>query len=86
MIFHIWQQSKALLALVNITEGEMKISAVFIILMFTLNVIISLPLSVYETFVLEEKHGFNKQVCSMFLFSSVKIIKSKNSDEKTNMK
>uniref|UniRef100_T1HRT3 CAAX prenyl protease n=2 Tax=Rhodnius TaxID=13248 RepID=T1HRT3_RHOPR len=72
VIFHIWQQSKALLALVNITEGEMKISAVFIILMFTLNVIISLPLSVYETFVLEEKHGFNKQTAWFFIKDKIK--------------
>lgn len=72
VIFHIWQQSKAILALVNITEGEMKISAVFIILMFTLNVIISLPLSIYETFVLEEKHGFNKQTAWFFIKDKIK--------------
>jgi STE24 endopeptidase len=34
--------------------------------------IISIPLSVYQTFVLEEKHGFNKTTPSLFVTDLLK--------------
>lgn len=38
-------------------------SITFILIFMLYSTITSLPWSLYETFVLEEKHGFNKQVC-----------------------
>lgn len=47
---------------VGLEENELVVSACFMVLMNIFNVITSLPTSIYNTFVLEEKHGFNKQV------------------------
>lgn len=38
-------------------------SITFILIFMLYSTITSLPWSLYETFVLEERHGFNKQVC-----------------------
>ncbi|KAK9503235.1 hypothetical protein O3M35_011851 [Rhynocoris fuscipes] len=72
LIYHVWVMSKNILAMANIHDGEIKISAIFIVVMFTFNVFISLPLSIYETFVLEEKHGFNKQTVAFFIKDRIK--------------
>ena len=37
-------------------------TVVFLLLVLTYSTIVDIPWSVYSTFVLEEKHGFNKQV------------------------
>lgn len=37
-------------------------SCVFLLFMNTMGTLMSLPISAYHTFVIEEKHGFNKQV------------------------
>nr|CAD7256072.1 unnamed protein product [Timema shepardi] len=44
------------------TYNEVLQSIMFVFIMNVFNTIISLPFSVYYTFVLEERHGFNKQV------------------------
>lgn len=53
-------------------SGIMSQSIVF---MFTLNLVgtvVSLPLSIYQTFVLEEKFGFNKQTPKLFVTDLIK--------------
>lgn len=60
----MWESSKIILDKFNLEHGEMFVSAVFMIATMTLNVFITMPFTVYNTFVLEEKHGFNKQVCA----------------------
>jgi STE24 endopeptidase len=64
---HFWNIAGVIVSALGYdTNNEILRSAA---LMFTLNVfnaVVSLPFSVFNTFVLEEKHGFNKQV-SYFL-------------------
>ncbi|KAK9503242.1 hypothetical protein O3M35_011852 [Rhynocoris fuscipes] len=72
LIFRIWINIRNILGISNVDEGEIKITAVFIIVQMILNVIISLPFSIYETFVIEEKHGFNKQTVAFFIKDRIK--------------
>nr|CAD7569434.1 unnamed protein product [Timema californicum] len=50
------------------TYNEVLQSIMFVFIMNVFNTIISLPFSVYYTFVLEERHGFNKQVGGDYFF------------------
>jgi STE24 endopeptidase len=47
-------------------------TCVFYIVDATIDTILSLPFTAYKTFVVEEKHGFNKQTVSLFLTDSMK--------------
>ena len=44
------------------THTQVIQTVVFLLLVLTYSTITEIPWSVYSTFVLEEKHGFNKQV------------------------
>lgn len=50
----------------------MKHLALFYILDATLDTILSLPFSSYSIFVIEEKHGFNKQTFGLFVSDTIK--------------
>lgn len=52
--------------------GEISQSIVFILAFLLLNQALSLPTSVYHTFVLEEKFGFNKQTPQLFITDMIK--------------
>ena len=47
-------------------------SGVFFLILFILNLIISIPFSYYNTFVIEENFGFNKTTKSTFFFDIIK--------------
>ena len=47
-------------------------SGIFFLILFTLNLIISIPFSFYNTFVIEENFGFNKTTKSTFFFDIIK--------------
>jgi STE24 endopeptidase len=49
------------------TEYEIVQSIAFAVVLFFVSTIPTLPLSVYQTFMLEEKHGFNKTTPSLFV-------------------
>jgi STE24 endopeptidase len=53
-------------------SGEISHSIVFILSFIILQQIVSLPMSVYYTFVLEEKFGFNKQTPKLFVMDFLK--------------
>ncbi|KAK3360058.1 peptidase family M48-domain-containing protein [Lasiosphaeria hispida] len=53
-------------------SGEISHSIVFILSFIVINSILSLPTSVYHTFVLEEKFGFNKQTPKLFVTDIIK--------------
>jgi STE24 endopeptidase len=48
-------------------NNEIIRSAAFMLVLNILNTLTSLPFSVYHTFVLEERHGFNKQVSEVMV-------------------
>ncbi|KXX73323.1 CAAX prenyl protease 1 [Madurella mycetomatis] len=52
--------------------GEISHSIVFILSFILINQILSLPSSIYQTFVLEEKFGFNKQTPKLFVTDMIK--------------
>lgn len=47
-------------------SGEILQSAAFVFITNNITTLIHLPVSIYNHFVLEEKHGFNKQVSKVF--------------------
>ncbi|XP_014242540.1 CAAX prenyl protease 1 homolog isoform X2 [Cimex lectularius] len=67
MLYHIWEKSKSILANFEFEENEILTSALFIILLNTINFFFSLPLKIYDTFVIEQKHGFNNQTVPFFI-------------------
>ncbi|KAK3308808.1 peptidase family M48-domain-containing protein [Chaetomium strumarium] len=52
--------------------GEISQSIVFILAFIVIHQILSLPTSIYNTFVLEEKFGFNKQTPKLFVTDLIK--------------
>ncbi len=55
-------------------ESEILINALFIVVFMTLLSFVSLPLSLFNTFVLEEKFGFNKMTFKLFLSDLLKSL------------
>ena len=53
-------------------DKEIGRSIAFFILAMVFNNIVGLPLSIYSTFVVEERHGFNKQTVGFFAKDFVK--------------
>ncbi|EAQ90576.1 hypothetical protein CHGG_02511 [Chaetomium globosum CBS 148.51] len=52
--------------------GEISHSIVFILSFILINQVLSLPSNIYNTFVLEEKFGFNKQTPKLFVVDMIK--------------
>ncbi|KAK3378503.1 peptidase family M48-domain-containing protein [Podospora didyma] len=52
--------------------GEISHSIIFILSFIVLHQVLSLPSSIYHTFVLEEKFGFNKQTPQLFVTDMIK--------------
>jgi len=52
--------------------GEISHSIVFILSFIVISQVLSLPTSIYNTFVLEEKFGFNKQTPKLFITDMIK--------------
>ncbi|KAK4191686.1 peptidase family M48-domain-containing protein [Podospora australis] len=53
-------------------SGEISQSVVFILSFIAIHTIVSLPSNIYQTFVLEEKFGFNKQTPKLFVTDMIK--------------
>lgn len=53
-------------------SGEISHSIVFVLTFTVLSQVLSLPTSIYHTFVLEEKFGFNKQTPKLFITDLIK--------------
>jgi STE24 endopeptidase len=53
-------------------RGEISQSIVFVLAFVLVNQALSLPSSIYHTFVLEEKYGFNKQTPKLFVTDLIK--------------
>ncbi|KAK1827864.1 CAAX prenyl protease 1 [Podospora conica] len=53
-------------------SGEISHSIVFILTFMFISQVLSLPTNIYQTFVLEEKFGFNKQTPKLFITDMIK--------------
>lgn len=58
----LWKHSGDIIAKYDYRDYEILQSIVFILIMMTYSTISGIPWTFYYHFVLEEKHGFNKQV------------------------
>lgn len=58
----MWNLSKYVLIKTQFEENEIMVSCVFVLLMITVDTLMSVPFSAYGQFVIEEKYGFNKKV------------------------
>lgn len=69
----VWKLSGRIIAHFGFSgDYEILQSITFILIYMLYSTITSLPWSLYQTFVLEEKHGFNKQTLPFFLKDTVK--------------
>ena len=60
---YFWNLSRsALLALGLSADSEIIRSMVFTVILSTFSTVVDMPFTIYYTFWLEERHGFNKQV------------------------
>jgi len=55
-------------------HGEIVHTVAFVITLSLINTVMGLPWSLYSTFVIEEKHGFNKQTLQLFFTDIVKTL------------
>lgn len=68
----IWRMAGQL-ALTHLGQRtEIRQSLVFLAIMTVIGKIVSLPLDLYMTFVIEKRHGFNKQTISLFFSDMLK--------------
>lgn len=54
------------------SNGEVVISCIWLLLLSLGSTVIDLPFSIYNTFVLEERFGFNKQTSGFFIWDKIK--------------
>lgn len=70
-----WHKSRILTERFNLNpENEIHVSCVFMIVLNSINLVKELPFKIYSTFVLEERHGFNKQTAMFFIKDQLKGI------------
>ncbi|KAF0705819.1 hypothetical protein AaE_014367 [Aphanomyces astaci] len=71
----VWQTSRRVLASWGYYDpmaNEIPLSLVFVTLTAARDMLLSLPFDLYATFVVEERHGFNKQSLGLFFLDKVK--------------
>lgn len=70
-----WQKAEEIaLTLGFTTNHEIIISCIFMTIVSLFNFVTNIPFSIYGTFVLEEKHGFNKQTTGFFIKDQLKSL------------
>lgn len=71
---YMWDQSTILgrTYLGYTTDDEIKISLIFLLLVTLVGTVMSLPFELYSTFMIEKRHGFNKQTYGLFFTDKVK--------------
>ncbi|KAH9817867.1 CaaX prenyl protease [Melampsora americana] len=73
LAIHLTQQIDFILPNhLKIGTGEIPISICFVSLLSLVGMITSIPIDLFKTFVLEEKHGFNKQTLSLWISDFIK--------------
>lgn len=74
-IYAAWLSSEHIAAFFNIApEREIVISCIFMSFVTFFNFVVNMPFTIYGIFVLEEKHGFNKQTVQFFIKDQLKSL------------
>lgn len=69
----IWTAAKDLTVQFNMdANNEILVSCVFMLVMSVIGIVKEMPFTVYSTFCLEERHGFNKQTTGFFIKDQIK--------------
>lgn len=69
----VWHQSQILAQRFQLDHSnEIYISCIFMVLLNVMNLFKDLPFKIYSIFILEEKHGFNKQTPIFFIKDQLK--------------
>ena len=63
----MWGISKDFCNTVGLGDGEITVSMVFAAVFYVKSTIESAPWDLYENFVIEEQHGFNKQTLALWI-------------------
>jgi len=71
-VFWGWAETTATTLGLGGTNSEIPISLLFTFYMSVFSTVTNLPFSVYSTFVVEERHGFNKQTPGFFAVDQIK--------------
>lgn len=70
-----WKKSENIADVFGINPNqEIVISCIFMTFVTLFNFVVNLPFAIYEIFVLEEKHGFNKQTIGFFIKDQLKSL------------
>lgn len=78
MLTIMWLQAQSVVAVLQMNENnEFLISVVFLLFLFTYNLIKEIPFLFYKTFILEEHFGFNNQSLKFFLSDQLMTLKMK---------
>ena len=70
----LWEASGLLAASIGFGHSVMAQSLIFFSLEQSIDQLLNLPLSVYKTFVVEQRHGFNKQTPELFATDTLKTL------------
>mmetsp|Transcript_508 Transcript_508/g.1174 ORF Transcript_508/g.1174 Transcript_508/m.1174 type:complete len:433 (-) Transcript_508:1007-2305(-) len=69
---YVWRLSGVILARMGWDGGEIGQSIVWVLVLSLISTCMSLPWSLYSTFVIEERHGFNKTTLGTFVMDIIK--------------
>ena len=70
----LWDASGTFAASIGLGRSVMAQSLIFFAVEQCIDQLLNLPLSAYKTFVIEQKHGFNKQSPSLFVTDAAKSL------------
>lgn len=69
----VWHKSERLTESLNLDRtSEIQVSCVFMVVLNSINLFKDLPFKIYSIFVVEERHGFNKQTAWFFVKDQIK--------------
>ena len=73
----MWVWSKSLVAKANPewAQSEIVVSVAFVLLTSVISAFKDLPWGLYHTFVIEERHGFNKQTLALYFTDMIKSVR-----------
>lgn len=73
----LWSKSTSVAAYFGFNESyEVLITIIYNILDSAKDVVLALPFGLYSTFVVEQRHGFNKQTIGLFVKDQVISVRS----------
>ncbi|CAH4034026.1 CAAX prenyl protease 1 homolog [Pieris brassicae] len=74
-VYTVWSSSESFAGILNISsDQEIIVSCIFMTFVTGFNFIVNMPFTIYANFVLEEKHGFNKQTAGFFIKDQIKSL------------